>query len=125
MAFLVGTLVMQSDEKYEGELPNEVRNLVEESTKAGEIQESLVEGLKREGVLGGLVQGLKGDGEREGDLEFEENAVRALSKSAEKGGLSEAEKETVRGIWERWGSAGQAERGLEGEDAKEISRILA
>jgi len=122
MAFLVGTLIRQSEEKYEGEIPNEVRNLIEERTKAGGESETLLDGSRREGIFAALVEALKnGDGE---DLEFEENALRALGKAAEKGGLSEGEKAEVRAVWEKLGPTGQDERGLGGEDRKELSRAL-
>lgn len=123
MAFLVGTLVMQSDEKYEGELPNEVRNLIKERMKAEAEGESLVDGLKREGVFSALVEALR-DG-RGDDFEFEENALRALVRAAEKGGLSEAEKRDAKAVWEKLGAFGQDERGLGGNDGLEIARALA
>lgn len=122
MAFLIGTLTMQSGEKYEGEVPGEVRNLVEANEKEGGEKENLVQGLQREGVYTALSEGLRSGSE---DVEYEENIVRALSKAAANGGLSESEKSGARDIWQKWGSAGQAERGLEGEDAAEITKAFA
>lgn len=122
MAFLVGTLVMQSGEKYEGDIPNEVRNLIEEKMEAGD-EESLVDGLRREGIFSALAEALKTvDGE---DFEFEENALRALVRAAEKGGLSQEEKAEVRSLWEKLGAVGQNERGMGGADGAEVSKILA
>ncbi|ORY24290.1 nucleotide exchange factor Fes1-domain-containing protein [Naematelia encephala] len=123
MAFLVGTLVMQSGEKYEGELPNEVRNLIEERMRSGTKSESLVDGLKAHGVFTELLKGLKEV--PEGDFEYEENAIRTLVRAVEKGGLSPEEKNDLRAIWENRGALGQEERGLGGEDGVEIARILA
>jgi hsp70-interacting protein len=126
-AFLVHTLVLQSGEKYEGEIPKEVQALLEErmkQTAAGASSELLLDGLKRTGVLSSLVEGLKARASDE-DIEFEENAIRALSQAAAKGGLNAEEKDTVKSIWENWGTAGQEERGLDGEDGKEIQRLLA
>ncbi len=114
---------MQSDEKYEGELPNEIRNLIEERMKSGGEGENLIDGLKREGVLAVLIQALK---ERGGeDFEFEENAVRALVRAAERGGLSSEEKSEVKAVWKKLGTVGQNERGLGGEDGIEATRALA
>lgn len=122
MAFLIGTLTMQSGETYEGEIPGEVRNLVEQNTQSGGEKQSLVDGLGKAGVYSALVEGLKSNTE---DVEYEENILRALSKASSKGGLGEEEKRGVRDIWAKWGTAGQAERGLEGEDAAEITKSLA
>jgi hypothetical protein len=122
MAFLIGTLTMQSGEKYEGDIPGEVNNLVEANTKAGGEKEDVVSGLKREGVYSALLAGLKGGVD---DVEYEENAIRALGKAAQKGALDDEEKNEVRGIWNQWGQAGQADRGLEGEDATEIASSYA
>lgn len=93
-------------------------------TAAGASSELLLDGLKRTGVFTSLVEGLKARAGDE-DVEFEENAIRALSQAAAKGGLSTEEKDTVKSIWEKWGSVGQEERGLDGEDGKEIQRLLA
>ncbi|WWD18500.1 hypothetical protein CI109_102952 [Kwoniella shandongensis] len=127
MAFLLGTLVMQSGAMYEGEIPNEVRNLLEERMKEtqGQTTESLVDGLKREGVFEGLIDELKrSKNEDDVDLEFEENAIRALAQASEKGGLTDEQKKDLRSVWTAWGVKGQEERGLEGEDGKVISSAL-
>ena len=122
MAFLVGTLVLQSGEKYEGEIPDEVRNLIQERMAPGsEEGESLVEGLKREGVFAALLEELEAGG---GDWEFEENALRALVNTAERGGLSEGERTRLKGMWEKLGTIGQNERGFGGEDGVNISKVL-
>lgn len=113
---------MQSGEKYEGEIPGEVRDLVEAHAKSGAVEVDLVAGLKKEGVFAAMLDGLKEEG---GDVEYEENVVRALAKAAEKGGLSGEQKEEVKGIWTKWGKEGQEERGLEGEDAVKISKIFS
>lgn len=120
-AFLIGTLIMQSGEKYEGDIPKPVVELIQERMNSGEVSEPLVEGLKRERVIGQLLVGLK----EGGDVEYEENAIRALSRAVEKGVLSAEEVGEVKGIWTQWGTAGQAERGLDGQDGKDIEKILA
>lgn len=120
-AFLIGTLIMQSGEKYEGDIPKPVVELIQERMNSGEVSEPLVEGLKREGVIGQLLVGLK----EGGDVEYEENAIRALSRAVEKGVLSAEEVGEVKGIWTRCGAGGQAERGLDGQDGKDIEAILA
>lgn len=122
MAFLVGTLVMQDGEKYEGEVPGEVRNLVEASEKENGPEGSLVTGLKREGVFAALVEGLQEGGD---DVEYDENALRALSRAAQRDGLTSEERAAVKATWAKWGNAGQAERGFQGEDAQEISKVFA
>ncbi|KIS02083.1 hsp70-like protein [Cryptococcus deuterogattii 2001/935-1] len=121
MAFLVGTLAMQSGERYEGEIPSEVRNYIEENEKNAPT-ESLVEGLKREGVFTALVEGLK---QGVDDVEYEENAMRTLVRAHQKGGLTVSEKSDVKTIWEKWGKQGRQERGLDGEDGREISDALS
>jgi hsp70-interacting protein len=112
---------MQSGEKYEGDIPKPVVELIQERMNSGEVSEPLVEGLKREGVIGQLLVGLK----EGGDVEYEENAIRALSRAVEKGVLSAEEVGEVKGIWTQWGSSGQAERGLDGQDGKDIEAIFA
>ncbi|OCF33507.1 hsp70-like protein [Kwoniella heveanensis BCC8398] len=134
-AFLVGTLVMQSGEKYQGEIPNEVRGLLEERMKevqqSGQASEGLLEGLKREGVFAALLDGLKGTqaqtegGEVDVDVEYEENALRALVKAVSKGGLDSAEKEQLKDIWNGWSFEQKEERGFVGEEGKEIEAGLA
>ena len=128
MAFVIGTLVMQSGEEYSGEIPPEAVQAIQSASNANREadgkSEVLIEGLKREGVLGDLLRNL-GRTSEEVDVESEENAVRALSAALEKGGLSDNEKVELRGIWERWGEAGREERGLTGEEAASITRSLA
>ena len=120
-AFLIGTLIMQSGEKYEGDIPKPVVELIQERMNSGEVSEPLVDGLKREGVIAQLLVGLK----EGGDVEYEENAIRALSRAVEKGVLSAEEIGEVKGIWTQWGASGQAERVLDGQDGKDIEKILA
>ena len=126
MAFLVGTLVLQSGEEYNGEIPPEVVQAIQDAannrTQVDGKSETLLEGLRREGVLSGLLGSLRDVTE---DVEFEENAMRALGAALEKGGLSDGEKVELRSIWERWGEAGREERGLSGEEAASINRLLA
>lgn len=115
---------MQSREKYDGaaeDMPNEVRNLLEERTKAaGGVEEDLLKALEREGVLGAAVKALQGSD----DVEFEENAIRALGKAAELGALSAEEKRACKEIVEAWGDAGKEERGLSGADG-EVDKAFA
>jgi len=111
---------MQSGEKYEGDIPKPVVELIQERTKSGEVSEPLVDGLKREGVIGALLVGLK-DSE---DVEYEENAIRALARAVERGVLSTEEVAEVKSIWTTWGTTGQAERGLDGQDGQDIEKVL-
>lgn len=124
VAFLLGTLVMQAREKYDGaseDMPSEVRNLLEERTKAsGGVEEDLLKALEREGVLAAAVAALKGSE----DIEFDENAVRALGKAAELGALSAEEKKATHDVVEAWGPKGREERGLAGSDG-EIVKAFA
>lgn len=122
MAFLVNTLVLQSEETFEGEMPKEVVEMLKDH--AGEVKAagSLVHGLKAQGVVDALAEGLTQPGD--GDLEYEENAMRALSHAAGKGGLSEGVRKQVKDVWEQWGSAGQEERALSGEDGKAVQALL-
>jgi hypothetical protein len=121
-AFLIGTLIMQSGEKYEGDIPKPVVELIQQRMNSGEVSEPLVDGLKREGVIGALLDGLKAGGE---DVEFEENAIRALVRAVEKGVLTSEEIGEIRSIWTKWGKEGQAERGLDGQDGQDIEKALA
>lgn len=121
-AFLIGTLVMQSGERYEGEIPKPVVELIQQRMESGETSEPLVDGLKTEGVLSSLLSGLK---ESEGDVEYEENATRALARAAEAGALSAEEKRELKSLLDRWGVEGRAERGLDGQDGADIEKALA
>ncbi|KAL1412858.1 hsp70 nucleotide exchange factor fes1 [Vanrija albida] len=122
-AFLLGTLVMQARESYEGEMPSEVRALLEErAAAAGGKEEDLVLALKRTGVFSSALAALAKGSD---DAEYEENAVRALAKAAAAGGLSADEKAQLRAIWDKWGAEGRAERGLDGADGDEIAKDLA
>ncbi|ORX40046.1 nucleotide exchange factor Fes1-domain-containing protein [Kockovaella imperatae] len=125
MQFLIGTLVMQSGEQYSGELPKEVAEILKEQgqTTDGNARESLVEGLKREGIFVTVLEALKS--QKGGDVEFEENAMRALVNATEKGGLDTSEKEQVKQIWESWGKDGREERGLGGNEGDDMAKILA
>lgn len=111
---------MQSGEKYEGDIPKAVEELIKERMNSCEVSEPLIDGLKREGVIGALLVGLK-DSE---DAEYDENAIRALARAAEKGVLSAEEVTEVKSIWAKWGTSGQAERGLDGQDGADIEKVL-
>ncbi|WOO77415.1 Hsp70 nucleotide exchange factor FES1 [Vanrija pseudolonga] len=122
-AFLLGTLVMQADETYEGEMPAEVRTLLEErAAAAGGKEENLVKALARTGVFASALAALAKGSD---DLEYEENAVRALARAAATGGLTAEEKAQLKGIWEKWGAEGREERGFVGADGEEIAKDLA
>jgi hypothetical protein len=129
LAFLVNTLTLQDGQAYEGEIPGEVRDIMEahakEVEKSGVQDEGLVKGLKENGVYAALIQGLKGQEGEEGDVEYEENAMRAVSLASTKGGLSGDKKQTVKQVWRAWGVKGQEERGFTGADSKEIETRLA
>ncbi|TXT15842.1 hypothetical protein VHUM_00345 [Vanrija humicola] len=122
-AFLLGTLVMQAGENYEGEMPAEVRSLLEErAAAAGGKEENLVAALKRTGVFASALSALAKGSD---DVEYEENAVRALSRAAAAGGLTPDEKAQLKGIWDKWGAEGREERGLGGADGAEVEKDLA
>lgn len=121
-AFLIGTLVMQSGETYEGDIPKPVVELIQQRMQSGETSQPLVEGLQREGVLASLLKGLEENGE---DADYEENAFRALVRAAEKDALSADEKTKLRGVWEKWGAEGRSERGFEGQEAQGVDTLLA
>ncbi|KAK8858620.1 hypothetical protein IAR55_002849 [Kwoniella newhampshirensis] len=125
MAFLLGTLVMQSGEVYEGEIPNEVRGLLEQKMKEvnGGRSETLVDGMKREGVFEILINALK-EKKEEIDVEFEENAMRALTRAIEKDALSMNDKEELKSVWAGWDEQDREDRGLGGEDGIAISAML-
>lgn len=126
MAFLVGTLTLQSGEQYEGELPKEIQTQIEDGIKEHQAGggETLVDGLKREGIYSSLVRGLR---EAEGslDFEYEENAWRAIARASERHGLSEAEKSELRSLWSSKSASDKEARGIVGEDAEEITRAFA
>lgn len=129
MTFLLGTLVAQASDKFDPkEMPSEVRNVLEEHAKAaGGKHEDLVKGLERTGVFkSSLAELAKVAGMTDADdVQYEEDAVRALSRAAAADGLSADEKKNLRGIWEQWGAEGQKERGYEGQDAADITQSLA
>jgi len=122
MAFLIGTLVAQSNEEYTGEIPGEVRALIEESSASGNKNGNLVDGLKDAGVFARMLAQIR-DGD-ESDVEFEENCMRALVAAFEKGGLENGEKQDLAGVWGKWGDDGREARGLGGEDGVQISKVL-
>nr|ODN93980.1 hsp70-like protein [Cryptococcus depauperatus CBS 7841] len=125
MAFLVGTLVMQSGETYKGEIPKEVQIIIEEKSKLVLVNDrplNLIEGLKVEGIFTALIDGLK---QGVNDVEFEENALRTLVGALETGGLADGDKAELKLIWEKWDKKGREERGFVGEDCNEVSRALA
>lgn len=113
---------MQSGEKYEGEIPKAVVELIQQRMDSGQQSEPLVEGLKREGVLSALLKGLQ---ESDGQVEYEENALRALVRAVEAGALTQDQASAVKSVWQKWGTAGQAERGFEGSDAQDVEKALA
>ncbi|KAK4684729.1 hypothetical protein P7C73_g5438, partial [Tremellales sp. Uapishka_1] len=122
-AFLVGTLVMQSTEEYKGDdIPTEVKNLLEEQLKNPSSEaEGLVAGLKRNQVFGNLVKG----SEEETDVEYQENAIRALVRALQAEGLEEEEKTILTERWRGFSEEQREERGLGGEDGKDIDKVLA
>lgn len=113
---------MQSGEKYEGDIPKSVAELIQQRMESGETSIPLIEGLKAEGVLSALLRGLLSS---EGDVEYEENAIRALARAAGSGVLEKEEKAELKGLWERWGTEGRTERGLDGQDGQDIETTLA
>lgn len=125
-AFLVGTLVMQSGEKYEGDIPKPVVELIKERMDSGEVSTPLAEGLQKEGVLSQLLAGLKASTSgSEGDVEYEENALRCLARALDKKVLSAEDKAELKSIWDSWGAEGRSQRGFEGQDAQDVEQSLA
>lgn len=126
---MLGTLVNQCRDKFEGEMPNEVRNMIEERSKtdAGSEGDDLLAGLQKEGVFEAAVGALARDHPRVDpvDAEYEENAMRALARAAEYGALADGEKAQLRCIWNEWTPIGRAHRGIEGADAAQIEKALA
>lgn len=130
VAFLLGTLVLQARDKWNtDEMPGEVRTLLAEHAKAagGDIFADLITSLAAQGVLRSAVAALAASaGSTDADdVEYEENLVRALANAASAGGLTPEEKAQVAAIWAKWGAEGQAARGLEGQEANDISDALA
>lgn len=129
MAFLIGTLVLQSSETYTGEIPQEVTNLIEEhqaqSSASSSSPPDLIKGLKSAGVFTTLLSELKTPREElEVDVEFEENAMRALTSAFERGGLEDGEKKDLLGVWTKWGPEGRENRGLGGDEGLEIGKVF-
>jgi hypothetical protein len=123
MSFLLGTLVAQARDKFdEAEMPGEVRALLTAHTEAhGGVDEDLLVALARTGVLAAAVGALVRGADQ--DVEYEENLVRALARAAE--ALTAEEKGQLKATWNAWGPKGQAERGFEGQDAKDVEAALA
>ena len=119
MAFLVHTLTLLAGEKFEAELPKDAVDWVKDRVEG---QGEVVDGLRDHGVYTGLLDGLKSQAAQ---IEYEEWAVMALAHASAKGGLTGDEKAEVKAIWDAWGRAGREERGLQGEDATQISALLA
>ena len=82
-------------------------------------QNKLLEGLKSQGLIAGLVEALK-----DGDVEVEENAVRALTSACKLDALTAEQKKDVKSVWAAWGTEGREERGVVGEDASEIEGVF-
>lgn len=128
VAFLLGTLVSQARDPHNfDEIPSEVRALLEERAKSSAPDEDLIKGLERTGVFKAAVAALERNtvSPDADDVEYEENVVRALARASAADGLSVAEKNTIRGVWDKWGSKGQEERGFEGAEAQEVAKALA
>lgn len=58
------------------------------------------------------------------DVEFEENAMRALISAYDRDGLDAGEKKDLLGVWTKWGPEGRESRGLGGEDGVEIGKVF-
>ncbi|CAK9780784.1 hypothetical protein CC85DRAFT_289123 [Cutaneotrichosporon oleaginosum] len=131
MNFMLGTIVNQARDAFNGEMPNEVRNLIEEQAKTsgakpGSEGDELLLALQREGVFEAAVDALARDPRIDPeDAEYEENAIRALARAAEYGALSDEEKSQLQSVWAEWTPIGRAHRGIEGADAEAIDKALA
>lgn len=131
MCFMLGTIVNQARDKFEGEMPTEVLNMIEEQAKAsgakpGSEGDDLLLALQREGVFGAAISALALDPRIDPeDAEYEENAIRALARAAEFGALSDEEKAQLKGVWDAWTPVGRGHRGIEGADAEAIDKALA
>lgn len=131
VCFMLGTIVNQARDAFNGEMPSEVRNMIEEQAKAsgakpGSEGDELLLALQREGVFEATVDALARDPRIDPvDAEYEENAIRALARAAEFGALSDEEKTQVKGVWGEWTTIGRAHRGIEGAEAEAIDKALA
>ncbi|WWC62527.1 uncharacterized protein I303_105123 [Kwoniella dejecticola CBS 10117] len=125
VSFLISTLVMQSNQEYQGELDNDVRNVLEELQKTSVVgyTDSIVEGLRASGILQQLLNGL---GKLEEDhLEFEENLLKALINALRISGLNIEEKTKFKSIWDGLSAAQKEERGIGAEEDTEVVSLLA
>jgi hypothetical protein len=128
---MLGTIVNQARDAFNGEMPSEVRNMIEEQAKASGAKprsegDELLLALQREGVFEATVDALARDPRIDPvDAEYEENAIRALARAAEFGALSDEEKTQVKGVWGEWTPIGRAHRGIEGAEAEAIDKALA
>lgn len=129
VCFMLTALVNQARDAFTGEMPSEVRNMIEEHAKqsGGDAKaEDLLAALDRNGVFEAAISALARDPKDDPeDAEYEENAMRALVRAAEFGGLKDEQKGQLKDIWTAWTPIGKERRGLEGADAEEISKVLA
>ncbi|WVW84637.1 hypothetical protein I302_106671 [Kwoniella bestiolae CBS 10118] len=127
VSFLISTLVLQSNDRYDDkELPNEVRNVIEEltkNTKKEEEKDGLIAGLSRGGIFAELLVQLKEV--KEDNLEFEENALKGLINALKFDGLSTQEKEQFKGIWMGLSIQQREERGLDKDEIASADGLLA
>ncbi|WWC88707.1 uncharacterized protein L201_003620 [Kwoniella dendrophila CBS 6074] len=128
ISFLISTLVIQSNDKYQGELPNEVRNVLEELQKQSSNnnnidKESLIQGLNDKGIFTELISSLKNL--KEDALEFEENSYKALINALKQNGLSPQDKSEFQKIWNGLNEQQKLERGLDQEDEKILKETSA
>ncbi|GMK53977.1 hypothetical protein CspeluHIS016_0105630 [Cutaneotrichosporon spelunceum] len=131
MTFMLDALVRQSRDSFEGEMPTELANMIEERTKAtggkpGTEGDNLLLALEREGVFKAAIDALARDARAEPeDVNCEENAMRALSRAAEYGALSDEEKAKLKSVWDSWSPQEREQRDFSGVDAEEIEKALA
>ncbi|BEI83019.1 hypothetical protein CcaverHIS002_0308870 [Cutaneotrichosporon cavernicola] len=131
MCFMLGTLVNQARDAFDGEMPNEVVNMIEEQAKVTDVKpgaegENLLLSLQLLGVFEAAIDALARDPRIDPvDSEYEENAMRALARAADFGALNNEEKIQLKGVWNTWTPIGREQRGIEGADAEAIEKALA
>ncbi|WVQ65813.1 uncharacterized protein L199_003991 [Kwoniella botswanensis] len=125
VSFLVSTLVLQSNDKYDQkELPNEVRNVIEELTKSNTVkEEGLIDGLSKSGIFQESLDQLQHV--KEDNLEFEENSLKSLINALKTSGLNDEERGQFKGIWNGLNAQQREDRGLGKDEIESVNGILA
>ncbi len=133
MAFLVNTLVLQSDERgVDGDADADGARITQLDTPTS-TSNPLLTALQSHGILSALVRAIASplpagpDGDAPpSDPDFFEKAVRALVAAAERGGLAAPQRAEAGAVWERWGGEGQwEEMGFSEEEGRRVRRVFS